>query len=103
MTTRNHLPNRRHSELIDFRHEGVNYKASVSRFDATGELAEVFLSTDKPGSTADTLARDIAVTTSIALQFGAPIDVLRNALTRQPNGSAAGPLGRLLDEVRGQA
>jgi ribonucleoside-diphosphate reductase alpha chain len=39
----------------------------------------------------------VAVAASLALQFGCPADTLRKALLRLTNGSAAGPLGRLLD------
>ena len=41
------LPNRRNSELVSFQHEGIAYRASVSRF-ADGRLGEVFLDGGKP-------------------------------------------------------
>jgi hypothetical protein len=34
---------------------------------------------------------------SIALQYGAPLDVIRHALMRDASGQASGPLGVALD------
>ncbi len=100
--TRQRLSNRRKSENISFEHAGVNFVASVSRF-PDGKLAEIFLGLEKPGGSLDDLSRDIAVTTSLALQFGATVETIRAALTRSPDGGAAGPLGRLLDVINQEA
>jgi hypothetical protein len=43
------------------------------------------------------LASDSAVLCSIALQYGVPLDVLRNALMRDPRRKPSGPLGAVLD------
>ena len=96
------LPNRRRSELYDFENEGIGFTGTVSRY-ADGRVAEIFLDAHKPGSGVGTAARDIGVAASIALQYGAPIDTLRKALTRLSDGHAAGPLGRFLDIVEGEA
>jgi hypothetical protein len=37
------------------------------------------------------------VVASIALQYGAPLDIIRRALLRDPQGVAASPLGAALD------
>jgi hypothetical protein len=92
------LPSRRRSELISFEHEGLRFHGSVSRY-SDGRIAEFFLDLEKPGGTAGIAARDAAVAASLALQFGCPVATLRRALTRLTDGSAAGPLGRLLDLV----
>jgi hypothetical protein len=94
------LPNRRHSEFVNFEHDGHRYRASVSRFD-DGRLAEVFLDGSKPDTAVAIVGRDLAVAASLALQFGCPADTLRKALSRLSNGEAAGPLGALLDIVEG--
>jgi hypothetical protein len=96
MTERRRLPNRRHSLSFSFRWNGFEYVATISRF-PTGELAEIFLTNGKVGSDADTAARDSAVICSISLQHNVPVDVLRGALLRNPDGKAAGPLGCALD------
>lgn len=94
--TRSLLPQRRGNETVEFEHEGIRYFGTFSRFD-DGRLAEVFLNSAKLGSTADVNARDAAISISIALQFGAPADVLRHALTRNTDGSAMGAIGKLMD------
>lgn len=94
--SRESLPARRGSETIEFEHGGSRCTATVSYF-STGSIAEIFLNQGKVSSGADIAARDSAVVASIALQYGVPVDVIRHALTRNPDGGAAGPLGVLLD------
>jgi ribonucleoside-diphosphate reductase alpha chain len=97
--TRLALPNRRPSEVHCFACEGVTYHGGIGFEWATGRPMEVFLDAGKPGSPAAASARDAAVAVSLALQFGCPLETLRQALTRLDDGRAAGPLGTLLDLV----
>lgn len=90
------LPARRPHEVIDFELMGRRYVAGVGRGE-DGEVFEVFLNGGKSGSDADVNARDGAIALSLLLQFGCPLDTIRRALTRNPDGSAAGPIGELLD------
>ena len=46
---------------------------------------------------ADSNARDCAVAVSIALQHGAPAEVIRRALCRDGSGNPSGPVGAALD------
>jgi hypothetical protein len=73
---RQRLPDRRASETFSLECAGLAYTATVSRF-ADGRLGEIFLSNHKAGSHADTAARDAAIACSIALQFGADLEVRR--------------------------
>jgi hypothetical protein len=98
MTERRRLCNRRASETFDIEVNGMAFTATISRFE-DGALAEIFLTNHKNGSHADISARDAAVTASIALQYGAPVDVLRKALIRDSRGVAGGPLGVALDAL----
>jgi ribonucleoside-diphosphate reductase alpha chain len=93
---RRRLPNRREAENFDVEVGGLRYTCTGGRF-PDGTLAELFISSGKAGSDADTAARDSAVVASIALQFGVPVDTLRSALMRNRDGSACGPLGAALD------
>ena len=95
MTERHRLPNRRLSETFELEAQGLKFTATVSRFD----VAEVFLQNHKAASHAGINAQDAAVVCSIALQFGAPLDVIRKALMRDSRGNASGPLGVALDLV----
>jgi hypothetical protein len=96
--TREHLPHRRPCETISFEHEGHRYKATVGYY-ADGRIGEIFLVGGKPGTALDHSCRDAAVATSLALQSGVDIEVLRKAVTRLDGGEPAGPLGVLLDRL----
>src|SRR5262249_29990965 len=102
MSERERLPDRRAAEAINFRHGSFIYTGHVGRFD-DGRIAEVFLTGSKTGTEVDVAARDSAVVASLALQHGCPCDVLRRALIRNPDGSASGPLGALLDLLAQEA
>jgi hypothetical protein len=95
---RRRLPNRRASESFDFECGGLRYTCTYSRF-ADGCIGEIFLSNHKSNSGADVNARDAAIATSFALQYGADIGAIRRALCRNENGSASGPLGAALDII----
>jgi hypothetical protein len=65
---------------------------------ADGGPAEVFIhqakaSDDELGH----IGRDASVALSIALQFGTPIEVIRGAVTRNPDGSPASLIGAVVD------
>jgi hypothetical protein len=94
---RERLPQRPH-EVMAFEHAGIAYMAGVGRF-ADGRLAEIFLNAGKVGAAIETHARDAAITVSLLLQHGCPTETIRHALTRNRDGSAAGPLGTLLDAL----
>ncbi len=51
------------------------------------------------GTQADVNARDIAVLISIALQYGAPLQVLADATTKTANGDPEGLAGHVLQEL----
>jgi hypothetical protein len=96
MTGRERLANRRGSTIVTFEHEGRRFRASGSRF-ADGRLAEIFLDTGKAGSTVQQYADDQAILTSLLLQWGVSVAVIRRSID--------GPLARaldLLDEPEGQ-
>ena len=98
MTTRRRLSNRRASETFSFFWQGMEFTATVSRF-PDGALAEIFLTNGKVASQADTAARDSAVVASLALQYGTPVETIRHALLRDPQGRASGPLTTALDLI----
>ena len=98
VSTRRRLQNRRASLTFNIDCSGLKYTATISRF-ADGRIAEIFLSNTKPSSQSDVNARDSAVAASLAFQFGCPLETLRQALSRDPNGNAASPLGAALDRV----
>jgi hypothetical protein len=98
MAQRQRLLNRRPSETFVFRWRGMDYTATTGRF-PDGRLAEIFLSGGKLNTDSDAVARDGGVVASIALQFGAEVQTLRQALLRDSRGAAASPLGAALDRI----
>ena len=90
------LPQRRASETFDLRFWNQNFTVSVG-FYPDGTPGEVFIDGGKSGADLAQIARDAAVVTSLALQHGVPLDVIRHALMRDAQGRASGPLGVALD------
>jgi len=57
MRSRRRLANRRGAETFDFEHAGHRFSLTVGRF-SDGKPAEIFLSSSKPGSLIEAIARD---------------------------------------------
>lgn len=93
---RERLPNRRYSENLKFRCWGVPFHATVGRY-ADGRIGEVFLNAGKLTSNTDVAAKESAIALSFALQYGAPLEKLKEAMPRTSDGAPEGPLGHLLD------
>jgi hypothetical protein len=95
--TRALLPNRRPHDLAEFTFHGFTYTigAGLSR---AGPF-ELFIDAHKVASQTAEDARDIAVLISIALQYGAPVDVLRQAVGREPDGRPTAVAGAALDLI----
>lgn len=93
------LPSRRPCETFPIEADGIRYYASVGYYDeARTEPGELFLNTrSKLGSATDMAASDAAVVASIAMQYGVPLAVLRDAVKRSADGTPHGPLGAALD------
>ena len=96
MSARERLPNRRASTTLRLECAGLHYICTYSRY-PDGRIGELFISNQKSNSAADTNARDSASVCSIALQCGADIEMIRNALSRDAKGRPSGPLGAALD------
>jgi len=91
MSVRRRLANRRASETFSLECGGLRYVATVSRF-TDGSLGEIFVSNHRVDSQAGIMASDQAVLASLALQFGCPLDVLREAVMRDSVGRATSPI-----------
>jgi hypothetical protein len=93
---RERLPNRRAAETFDLDVGGLKFSATLG-FYPDGRVGEVFIVNHKAGSEAGIMACDAAIAASIALQHGAPLEVLRHAVRRDAQGRALSPLGAALD------
>jgi len=94
-------PNRRRGETIDIavgeEPHVARYSVMIGRDATSGRLIEAFISSGKPGSALEAAARDAAVLISLALQYGAPLDELRAAVTRGDKGEPSSVIGAALD------
>jgi len=99
MTARRRLPDRRFAETFDLHVGAFRYTCTVGWFADNDGIGELFLNSSKSNSTADTNARDAAITFSIAVQHGADPEAIRRALSRDSQGRATGPLGTALDII----
>jgi ribonucleoside-diphosphate reductase alpha chain len=95
---RHRLADRRAAMTFNFEVDGLRFVATVGRFD-NGEIAEIFITSNKAGSAVGIMASDAAIAASLALQHGCPLEVLRKALSRDSHGHASGPLGAALDQI----
>ena len=93
------LSGRRATETFSFVHNQQSFTVSVGRH-KDGKLFEVFLSSGKTGTDVQAIARDTMILISIALQYGTPEDVLRQAVTRDEQGQPASLVGATLDAIR---
>jgi len=98
VTARERLPDRRRCETLDFEHGGHRFSLTFSRYN-DGRPAEIFLSSRHVGSPLEAIARDAAVTVSIALQHGAHLSTIYAALTKDHDGGPATLLGAALDAL----
>jgi ribonucleoside-diphosphate reductase alpha chain len=93
MSERERLSDRRNAEVFDFDHGDRRWTATISRF-RDGRVAEIFLDGPKDSVLVE-MAKETALTASLALQCGCPLATLRHALT----GRHAGPLGAALAAI----
>jgi hypothetical protein len=95
---RDQLPQRRSADTFKFRHGGQNaaYHVTIGYY-PDGKMGEVFLSTNKSGSQMEALARDIAILMSLALQHGCAMETMRDALTREGDGTPSTLAGATAD------
>ena len=100
--TRRRLPQRRSSVTFELNFWGQKFAVGIGYY-PDGRIGEVFVSTNKTGGQIEALARDAAILISIALQFGAPLETIKRALTRdardEPSSLAAAVVD-LMMEVR---
>lgn len=90
------LPNRRQCITHRFEYGGVRYFGTVGLYPDM-RPGEVFLDGDKVGSGQQSHNRDIAIASSIALQYGATVEALSGAFTRLDQGEPTTAVCAFLD------
>ena len=101
MAERERIAMRRGCATIDThwpRDTALGYAISYGAFDGR-RVAEIFIAANKASSDSEAVARDAAIVVSIALQYGAGLDTLRAAITRDGAGNPLSVIGHALDLV----
>ena len=96
--TRRRLPQRRSSATFELNFWGQKFAVGIGYY-PDGQIGEVFVSTEKTGGQIEALARDAAILISLALQFGAPLETIQHAVTRDGSGAATSILGAIIDAI----
>lgn len=102
MSVREKLPERRKCIVIDVRYpRGTASRTSVQvGFYEDWRVGEIFIAGyGKQGSALDTEARNWAITASIALQHGVPLDLMFHASLKTHEGQPDGIAGVVLEAV----
>jgi hypothetical protein len=96
---REKLPHRRASDLFECTYDGRAFHVGVGFFE-DGRVAELFIDAPKTASQMSAVMRDAAVLISLALQYGTPLEELKDAVTRLEDGKTpASPISAILDSV----
>lgn len=101
MPNRKQLPPRRSSETFDLEFGGLRaaYRITVGYY-ADGAPGEVFIVGGKSGEQVESIARDGAVLLSIALQYGASLETIAHAITRDARGAPQTIVGAVVDQLK---
>ena len=103
MTERRVLPQRRAAETFELEFGGQARRFSVTTgYYDDGTFGEVFITGGKSGEQVEAIARDGAVLLSLALQYGAPLETIAGALTRDPQGAPSTVVGAVVDRMMEQ-
>jgi hypothetical protein len=94
------LPARRNAETFEMKFGGLKGKHTITiGYYPDGRVGELFIVGGKSGEQIEAIARDFAVVTSTALQFGAPLSVIEHALTRNSQNEPMSIGGAVIDQL----
>lgn len=100
MTERKALPMRRRCETLEIDFGGLRCSHVITvGFYEDGTLGEVFINSGKSGEPVEAIARDGAVVLSVALQYGASLETIRHAITRDDQGQPTSIVGAVVDRL----
>ena len=102
--TRETLPPRRHCETFDIEFGGLSrFHTITAGYYDDGRVGEVFINGGKSGEQIQAIARDGAVLISLALQYGAPLETIARALTRDDRDQPTTILCTVVDQLQVEA
>jgi hypothetical protein len=94
------LPQRRRAETFEIEYGGLkaSHIITLGYYD-DGALGEVFINGGKSGELVEAIAHDGAVILSLALQFGASLESIKSAITRDGQGAPSSIIGAVVDRL----
>jgi hypothetical protein len=100
LMTRRTLPQRRSCETFEIAFGGLarSHTVTLGYYD-DGTVGEVFINGGKSGEQVEAIARDGAVLLSLALQYGAEIENIKSAITRDERGAPSSVVGAVIDQL----
>lgn len=100
MSEREPLPMRRFCETIEVPFGGLARSHFVTvGYYGDGRPGEVFINGGKSGEVVEAIARDAAVLLSMALQYGAELETIKHAITRDGRGDPSSIIGAVVDRM----
>jgi hypothetical protein len=103
MTERKALPLRRHCETFEIAYGGFDKHHTITvGFYNEGNVGEVFINGGKSGEMVQAIARDGAILLSLALQYGADLQTVKHALTRDSRDAPMSIIGVVVDRLVGE-
>jgi hypothetical protein len=97
---RRQLPQCRASVNFDLSFGGIgqSYQITVGFYD-DGTIGEVFINGGKTGTDMEAIARDGAILFSLAKQYGAELENIKRAITRNEQGEPSSIIGAVVDQL----
>jgi hypothetical protein len=92
------LPQRRHAETFNLNFNNLRHTVTIGRY-PDGSIGEVFIDFEKSGMPMGAIARDGAIMLSLALQYGATLENMRSAVTRDDEGAPTSIMGAVVDKL----
>jgi len=92
------LPTHRESETFKYEFATFKWYATISRF-PNGQIGEIFLATAKTGEMLRIQSTDSAILASLAMQYGCPLNVMLDAMSRNERGEVVSPIAMALETV----
>jgi hypothetical protein len=94
------LPQRRRAETFEIAFGGLARSHTITLgFYDDDTIGEVFINGGKSGELVEAIAHDGAVILSLALQFGASLESIKSAITRDGQGAPSSIIGAVVDQL----
>ena len=103
MTERRILPMRRACETFELEFGGAHAAHIITLgYYGDGTFGEMFVNSGKSGETIEAITKDAAKLVSLCRQYGCPVDVIKNVITRNAQGQPESVIGAVIDCLKNE-